>query len=189
MRADPLSCHARLDRASSVVAFLFPPSVILDSFTSGIQGRCFSLSSSTALRRGSRVFVFPFVREEKDTGFPLKTCGNDRERQNSAGFRPPHDEVPSTSLTLRSGQALLFRQKDPKPLAPGRGPKGAFTPVPVAWAAELATLKQSSPPHRIVRDLGRSHARRRQDKGKGNDTGFYSRLDPRLKTSGTGLRE
>ena len=27
--------------------------------------------------------------------------------------------------------------------------KGAFAPVPVAWAAELAALRQSSPPHRI----------------------------------------
>ena len=36
----------------------------------------------------------------------------------ACGFAAPHDAVPS----LCSGQALLFRQKDPKPLAPGRGP-------------------------------------------------------------------
>ena len=55
----------------------------------------------------------------------------------SCGVSPPHDEV------------LLFRQKDPKPFAPGRGPAGAFTPVPFAWAAELASLRQSSPPNRV----------------------------------------
>ena len=38
----------------------------------------------------------------------------------------------------------MFRQKDPKPLAPGRGPGGAFAPVPVAWAAELASLPSAS---------------------------------------------
>ena len=32
------------------------------------------------LNRGSRVFAFPSVREENDTGFPLNTCGNDRRR-------------------------------------------------------------------------------------------------------------
>ena len=37
---------------------------------------------------------------------------------------PPHGEV------------LLFRQKDPKPLAPVRGPSGAFAPVPKVRAAE-----------------------------------------------------
>ena len=47
----------------------------------------------------------------------------------------------------------MFRQKDPKPLAPGRGPPGAFAPVPKVRAAELASLKQSSPPTRF-RDCG-----------------------------------
>ena len=47
----------------------------------------------------------------------------------------------------------MFRQKDPKPWAPGRGPPGAFAPVPTVRAAELASLRQSSPPHRI-RDRG-----------------------------------
>ena len=57
------------------------------------------------------------------------------------GVSAPRDEV------------LLFRQKDPKPWAPGRSPSGAFAPVPFVRAAELASLGQSSPPHRI-RDRG-----------------------------------
>ena len=57
--------------------------------------------------------------------------------EEACGVSPPHDEV------------LLFRQKDPKPVAPGCGPSGACAPVPVVWAAELAALKQSSPPNRI----------------------------------------
>ena len=56
-------------------------------------------------------------------------------RGEECGVSPPHGEV------------LLFRQKDPKPWAPGRGPSGAFAPVPFVRAAELASLKQSSPPH------------------------------------------
>ena len=55
-------------------------------------------------------------------------------RRKARGVSAPRDEV------------LLFRQKDPKPLAPGRGPSGAFAPVPTVRAAELASLKQSSPP-------------------------------------------
>ena len=55
-----------------------------------------------------------------------------RRGSEECGVSPPHDEV------------LLFRQKDPKPLAPGRG----CAPVPVTRAAELASLRQSSPPHR-----------------------------------------
>ena len=57
------------------------------------------------------------------------------------GVSAPHAEV------------LLFWQKDPKPWAPGRGPLGAFAPVPFVRAVELALLGQSSPPHRI-RDWG-----------------------------------
>ena len=41
-----------------------------------------------------------------------------RGGRNACGVSPPRAEV------------LLFRQKDPKPLAPGRGPSGAFAPVP-----------------------------------------------------------
>ena len=87
---------------------------------------CFSLSVILDIfNRGSSVFIF------------------------SCGVSPPHDEVPSTG----SGQALLFRQKDPKPLAPGRGPSGTFAPVPISRAAELASLRQSSPPKKC-RDWG-----------------------------------
>ena len=69
--------------------------------------------------------------------FSLRGFGPAR-RGEGCGVSAPHAEV------------LLFRQKDPKPLAPGRGPSGAFAPVPVAWAAELASLRQSSPLNRIL---------------------------------------
>ena len=46
-------------------------------------------------------------------------------------------------------RSLVFRRKDQKPGVPGRGPLGAFAPVPFARAAELASLRQSSPPSRI----------------------------------------
>ena len=79
---------------------------------------------------------------------PFRAIVNSGE-EDSCGVSPPHGEVPS----LCSGQALLFRQKDPKPWAPGRGPSGAFAPVPFVWAAELASLKQSSPSY-WIRDCG-----------------------------------
>ena len=41
------------------------------------------------------------------------------------GFDPAN-EVPLTD----SGQALLFRQKDPKPFSPVRGPMGSSASVP-----------------------------------------------------------
>ena len=62
-------------------------------------------------------------------------------KRGACGVSAPHDEI------------LLFRQKDPKPWAPGRGPWGAFAPVPTVRAAELASLRQSSPPNRL-RDWG-----------------------------------
>ena len=62
------------------------------------------------------------------------TSVGDDGRRKACGVSSPHGEV------------LLFRQKDPKPWAPGRGPPGAFATVPISWAAELASLKQSSPP-------------------------------------------
>ena len=71
----------------------------------------------------------------------LNTYKDDRKGGGVCGVSAPHDEI------------LLFRQKDPKPLAPRRGPTGAFAPVPNVWAAELASLKQSSPPTRF-RDWG-----------------------------------
>ena len=76
-----------------------------------------------------------------------------RCRRYVCGVSPPRDEVPS----LCSGQALLFRQKDPKPFPPVRGPTGPFAPVPNIRAAELASLGQSSPTDNDSA-LGRSRA-------------------------------
>ena len=87
-------------------------------------------------------------RKKKNPGSPIGV-GDDSRARSACGVSPPRDEVPS----LCSGQALLFRQKDPKPWAPRRGPPGSFAPVPTVRAAELASLKQSSPPYR-VRDRG-----------------------------------
>ena len=69
------------------------------------------------------------------------------------GVAAPHDEGRFCGVSPPHGEVLLFRQKDPKPWAPGRGPLGAFAAVPKFRAAELASLKQSSPTHRI-RDRG-----------------------------------
>ncbi len=66
---------------------------------------------------------------------------DDRRGRGFCGVSAPHAEV------------LLFWQKDPKPWAPGRGPSGVFAPVPKVRAAELAALRQSSPPNK-VRDRG-----------------------------------
>ena len=58
------------------------------------------------------------------------------------GVSAPRDEV------------LLFRQKDPKTIGARAWPQGgAFATVPIAWAAELASLRQSSPQNRL-RDWG-----------------------------------
>ena len=67
------------------------------------------------------------------------------------------------SLRINSGQALLFRQKDPKPLAPGRGPKGV--PLPQSRLLGLRnSLRSDSPrPQLEFAGPGRSHARRRGD--------------------------
>ena len=46
-------------------------------------------------------------------------------------------------------EALLFRQKCPKPFSPVRGPPGASASVPNKMARELATLKQPSPKSRF----------------------------------------
>ena len=74
-------------------------------------------------------------------------------RRGSFGFAP-----------LRSGQALLFRQKDPKPLAPGRGPRGV--PLPRFRLFGLRnSLRSDSPRLKIeFAGPGRSHARRRKDR-------------------------
>ena len=100
--------------------------------------------------RGSRVFAF-FIREDKDSGSPIGV-GDDRG-EVLAGFRPRTTRGRFCGVSAPHAEVLLFRQKDPKPLAPGRGPTGAFATVPNVRAAELASLKQSSPPTRI-RDWG-----------------------------------
>ena len=48
------------------------------------------------------------------------------------GFRP-------------AAEVLLFRQKDPKPFLPCRGPMGSLRGSPTRAAAQLATLRQCSP--------------------------------------------
>ena len=86
------------------------------------------------------------------------------EGRNACGVSPPHGEGNARGfgparrgeecgVSPPHGEVLLFRQKDPKPSAPVRGPSGSFAPVPNVRAAELASLKQSSPPNRF-RDRG-----------------------------------
>ena len=90
------------------------------------------------------IHAFLYLSRSLDGTFKGEACGVSSPRaegRNACGVSSPRAEV------------LLFRQKDPKPLAPGRGPSGAFAPVPKVRAAELASLKQSSPPNRI-RDRG-----------------------------------
>ena len=80
-----------------------------------------------------------------------------------AGFRPRAPRGGSCGVSSPHAEILLFRQKDPKPLAPVRGPsERAFAPVPQFRDAELASLGQSSPPYRIS-GPGRSPARRRHE--------------------------
>ena len=54
------------------------------------------------------------------------------EREVLRGFGPamPEGERNACGVSPPHGEVLLFRQKDPKPWAPGRGPSGAFAPVP-----------------------------------------------------------
>ena len=44
-----------------------------------------------------------------------------------------------------AGEALLFRQKDPKPISPVRGPTGSSASAPNKMVAQLAALRQCSP--------------------------------------------
>ena len=69
------------------------------------------------------------------------------------GFGPARRGGEFCGVSAPRAEVLLFRQKDPKPWAPRRGPLGAFAPVPKVRAAELASLRQSSPPTRF-RDWG-----------------------------------
>ena len=56
--------------------------------------------------------------------------GNDRKREVRAGFRPRTPRGGFCGVSAPRAEVLLFRQKDPKPWAPGRGPSGAFAAVP-----------------------------------------------------------
>ena len=105
---------------------------------------------------------------------PMSLIGDPESSIFSCGVSPPHDEV------------LLFRQKDPKPLAPGRGPR-----VPLSQARLLGlrnSLRSDSPrPQVKFSGLGRSHARRRRDKAFAITVILDPRLDPRLEMSMTGV--
>ena len=135
--------------------------------------------------------------KDKDTGCPIKSGMTEGERFSrgfgparrgsfdfaSFGFAPlrsgqalrqaqdrPFDKLrtgPSTS----SGQALLFRQKDPKPLAPGRGPRGV--PLPRSRLLGLRNSLRSDSPrlHIEFAGPGRSHARRRRGTAKDKNSG------------------
>jgi len=48
-----------------------------------------------------------------------------------------------------ANEVLLFRQKDPKPFPPVRGPAGSSASTPNKMARELAPLKQPSPKSRF----------------------------------------
>ena len=106
--------------------------------------------------RGSSVFVF-FMRVSART-----------TKERRCGVSPPHDEV------------LLFRQKDPKPLAPGRGPRGVpFAPVPVAVGCGTPLRSgQSLAPNIEFAGPGRSHARRRRGNGAMGWRGYAAFVMP-----------
>ena len=65
-------------------------------------------------------------------------------------------------------ESLLFRQKEPKPFSPVRGPAGPSASVPNKMARELAPLKQPSPRGRFgteapPRPKARSHPRNKSE--------------------------
>ena len=84
--------------------------------------------------------------------FLLWGVGPARRGEEDCGVSPPHDEV------------LLFRQKDPKPVAPERGPQEGV-PVPRSLVCGLRnSLRSDSPrPHMAWTGPGHSPARRRQE--------------------------
>ncbi len=85
----------------------------------------------------------------------------------SCGVSAPHDEV------------LLFRQKDPKPVAPGRGPQEGV-PVPRSLVCGLRNSLRSDSPRRHMEGTGprRSPARRRREGAGGGICLFcHARLD------------
>gem|GEM_PF-3462642 len=67
-------------------------------------------------------------------------------------------------------RGLFVSAKGPKTIDARAWPQeGAFAPVPVAWAAELASLRQSSPRNRL-RDRGTA-----TPEGAGTDRRGYGR--------------
>jgi hypothetical protein len=82
-----------------------------------------------------------------DPSFPTFFIGN----PDWLFLKPRYfDEWVSWGIFCRQGFAhadeiLLFRQKDPKPFPPVRGPPGDFATSPNQMARKLAPLKQSSP--------------------------------------------
>ncbi len=84
--------------------------------------------------------------------FLLWGVGPARRGEEACGVSSPHDEV------------LLFRQKDPKPLAPGRGPPEGV-PVPRSLVCGLRNSLRSDSPRRYMEGTGPGHspARRRQE--------------------------
>ncbi len=85
-------------------------------------------------------------------GGGLRGFGPARRGEEDCGVSPPRDEV------------LLFRQKNPKPVAPGRGPQEGV-PVPRSlWCGLRNSLRSDSPrPHMEGTGPGRSPARRRRE--------------------------
>ncbi len=89
---------------------------------------------------------------------PRTTRGGDcgvsapRDEGEGCGVSPPHDEV------------LLFRQKNPKPVAPGRGPQEGV-PVPRSLLCGLRNSLRSDSPRRHMEGTGPGHspARRRRE--------------------------
>ena len=111
-----------------------------------------SLSVIPDPRSGIQGFCLFFVSKKESLWILAFARMTERERE-ARGVSPPHCEGEECGVSPPHGEILLFRQKDPKPWAPRRGPSGAFASVPKFRAAELAALKQSSPPNKI-RDWG-----------------------------------
>ncbi len=136
---------------------------------SGIQGWGGALSGKTrddtqVVPYGIMVFVCrggpgcpPFL------SFLLRGVGPARRGEEDCGVSAPHDEV------------LLFRQKNPKPVAPGRGPQEGV-PVPRSlWCGLRNSLRSNSPRlHMEWTGPGRSPARRRRE------AAFFSSVMPGL---------
>ena len=93
-------------------------------------------------------------RKQKD-GSSIKNVENDRKGEGLAGFRP---RVTRGRGFLRgfvpARRGPFVSAKGPKTIGARTWPQGdAFAPVPTVRAAELASLRQSSPPTRS-RDRG-----------------------------------